>query len=288
MHRIAIAALTTPFLLAPAATAAEPVTPAPVVAAERAFAADGYALGIKASFLKHSSPDAIVIQPEPVNAHKSLAASPDGKPDDPKLEWWPVWAGISKSGDMGFTTGPYAFSGQRRGHYFTVWKKQMNGEWKWLFDGGTSSDASGALGPNGPVGFLPVSDVESMDPGLALAAVMQAEDDLAAAARTDLLKAYLEVYACDGRVQGSPAAPATDCDAATTELETRAATAEMSTLGGEASAAGDLAWTYGAISWIKDANPGKGHYVRVWQRRREGWRIVFDELLITPPGQPVN
>lgn len=287
MHRLAAFALAAPLLL-PTAAAGEPVTPAPVVTAERAFAADGYALGIKASFLKHSSPEAIVIQPLPENAHKSLAATPDGKPDDPKLEWWPLWAGISKSGDMGFTTGPYAFSGQRRGYYFTVWKKQMNGEWKWLFDGGTPSDPSGAPGPGGPVGFLQVSRVEPMDSGVALAAVMKAEDDLAAAARTDLLKAYLEVVACDGRVQGSRAAPATDCEASAVELKTRAATAEMKTLGGEASAAGDLAWTYGAIDWIKDANPGKGHYVRVWQRRPEGWRIVFDELLVTPPGPPVN
>lgn len=283
-----IAAACLPLVLAATtALAAEPVTPAPVVAAERAFAADGQAMGVKRSFLKHSSERAIVIQPEPVNAHEALEASPDDKPDGPKLEWWPVWAGISSSGDLGFTTGPYAFGGQRRGHYFTVWKK-MDAEWKWLFDGGTGSDASAAPGPGGAVGFLKPSEVDPMDPGRALAQVLKAEDLLAAEARTDLLKAYLAVYACDGRVQGSPAAPATDCDAASTEFKTRAATAKMLTLGGEASSAGDLAWTYGAIDWVKDAKPGKGHYVRVWQRRPEGWRIVFDELLVTPPGQQLN
>ena len=284
MRHLALAAA----LIATPALAAEPVTPAPVVAAERAFAADGYALGIKASFLKHSSPDAIVIQPEPVNAHQSLNESPDGRPTDPKLEWWPVWAGIAKSGDLGFTTGPYAFAGERRGHYFTVWKKQMNGEWKWLFDGGTGSSAAGAPGSGGAVGYLQVSDVEPMESGAALAAVFAAEDSLAEASKADMKGAYLKVFVCDGRMQGSPAAPATDCDAAGRELDSRTATAEMHTLGGEASMAGDLAWTYGAISWVKDAKPGKGHYVRVWQRRPEGWRIVFDELLVTPPGQQLN
>ena len=53
-------------LALPAAADVAPITPAPVVAAERAFAADGAALGFKASFLKHSAPDAIVIQPEPL------------------------------------------------------------------------------------------------------------------------------------------------------------------------------------------------------------------------------
>lgn len=275
-------------LVASSALAAEPVTPAPVIAAERAFAADGYVMGFKRSFLKYAAPNGIVIQPRPVNAHKALAGAPDAGPGDPKLVWWPQWAGISKSGDLGFTTGPYELGGKRQGYYFTVWKKQMDGEWKWLFDGGTGSNAVGAAGPGGPVGHLPVSEVEPMEASEALAQVMKAEEDLALAARTDLLKAYLAVYACDGRVQGSPQPPATDCESAEAEFQTRPATAEMKTLGGEASQAGDMAWTYGAIDWFKDGQPGKGHYVRVWQRRPEGWRIVFDELLTTPPQPPAN
>jgi ketosteroid isomerase-like protein len=266
--------------------AAEPVTPAPVVAAERTFAADGYATGIKASFLKHSAADAILIQPAPVNARESLRASPDGKPDDPKLEWWPLWAGMAKSGDLGFTTGPFAYAGKRRGHYFTVWKKQLNGEWKWIFDGGTASSADGAAGPGGAVGFLAMSDVPPIDSGLALAAVFAEEDRLAGAGRTDLKSAYLRVFACDGRMQGSARPPATDCGAAADELAFRPAAAALKTLGGEASMAGDLAWTYGSIDWSQDGQAQKGHYVRVWQRRAEGWRIVFDELLPPPAAPP--
>lgn len=276
-------------LVVSSAAATEPVTPAPVVAAERAFAADGAAMGVKLSFLKYAAPNGIVIQGRPLNAQAALPALPDRKPGDPKLVWWPQWAGISKSGDLGFTTGPYELGGKRQGYYFTVWKKQMDGEWKWLFDGGTGSNAEGAPGPGSPVANLPVFEVDPINSGEALSQVMKAEDDLAAAARTDLLNAYLAVHACDdGRVQGSPRPPATDCDSAEAELKTRAATAEMTTLGGEASQAGDMAWTYGAIDWFKDGQPGKGHYVRVWQRRPEGWRIVFDELLVTPPQPPAN
>lgn len=284
MRRIAtLAAL--PALLATTALA-EPVTPAPVVAAERAFAADGYAMGIKASFLKHSAPDAIVIQPVPVNAHESLAAAPDGKPDDPKLEWWPVFAAIAKSGDLGFTTGPYAVAGKRRGHYFTVWKKQLNGEWKWLFDGGTPSDPSGAPGPGGAVGFLKVADVAPMDSSEALAQVFAVEEALATVAVTDLKAGFLTVYACDGRMQGSALPPATTCEAAEVEMATRPAAARLRTLGGEASQAGDLVWTYGVMDWSGIGGETKGHYVRVWQRRADGWRIVFDELLVPPPPRP--
>ena len=92
--------------------------PSAVVAAERAFAADGLAHGIKRSFLAHSAPDAILFAPAPVNAHQLYADRPD-KPHPP-LVWWPLWAGIARSGDLGFTTGPSTFDGKPNGWYFTV------------------------------------------------------------------------------------------------------------------------------------------------------------------------
>ncbi|MDF2900198.1 MAG: hypothetical protein K0Q62_257, partial [Phenylobacterium sp.] len=51
-------------LLLIASPALAQVDPAPVVAAERAFAADGLALGIKGSFLKHAAAEAIVFGPD--------------------------------------------------------------------------------------------------------------------------------------------------------------------------------------------------------------------------------
>ena len=70
------------------------VTPAPVVAAERAFAADGLAMGVQASFLKHSAPEGIVFAPEPLLAKAVFGQPrPKGKP----LVWWPLWAGIARS-----------------------------------------------------------------------------------------------------------------------------------------------------------------------------------------------
>src|SRR3990167_7633405 len=172
-------------IASPAAAAPAPVTPAPVVAAERAFAADGYALGIKKSFLAHMAPDAIVIQPEPTSAREAFEAAPDGSPTDPKLEWWPTWAGISASGDLGFTTGPYAFAGKRRGHYFTIWKKQPDGRWKWVFDGGVGSDASAAPAAGGAVAYLPIPKVPGLYPEGAFARVREVEAALAADAQMD-------------------------------------------------------------------------------------------------------
>ncbi|MFZ5668139.1 MAG: DUF4440 domain-containing protein [Pseudomonadota bacterium] len=286
--RLAVPLLAAWAIALPAPAAEAPVTPAPVIAAERAFAAEGAALGFKASFLRHAAPDAIVIQPEPVNAREVLSRAPDDRPDDPRLEWWPTWAGIAASGDLGFTTGPYSLGGRRRGHYFTVWKKQPDGSWKWVFDGGTGSDASAAPGPDATPGRLPVSRQPGRYPEGAWAEVRAAEAALAAAAASDSRAAYGAVLACDARIQSSPAAPATGCETHGAELAWRAREIAFAPLGGDISAAGDLAWTYGTARWTVDGRPMKGHYVRVWQRRAEGWRLVFDQLLAPPPAAPAG
>ena len=261
----------------PAITQATTSDPAPVVAAERAFAADGLALGIKGSFLKHSAPDAIVFNPDPVRAHDLYAARPDQK--GPPLVWWPLWAGIARSGDLGFTTGPATYDGKQSGWYFTVWAKQADGGWKWLYDGGAPS-AHGEAPPQGSQpAYLTASTGPKTTATLAMDQVRAAEAALAARAVTDAKAAYLAAISPDARVAGSDAAPATTPPAVTAELSTRAPKIVFSPLGGSASAAGDLAWTYGDATWTDGSEPARGHYVRIWQSRSDGWRLVFDQIL---------
>ncbi len=286
-----ILAITAAAIALPAVAAVAPLTPAPVVAAERTFAADGYARGVKRSFLASMAPDAVLMTPDPVNARETFLASPDDDPTAPKLEWWPTWAGIAASGDLGFTTGPYSVGGKRRGHYFTVWKKQTDGQWKWVFDGGVGSDPSASPGPDGTPGYLMSPKVPGLYPEGAWARVQAAEAALAVDASADSKAAYLKVLACDGRIQSSSMAPATGCSTFGPELDWRAKQITFAPLGGGVSSAGDMAWTYGTAGWAKDGVPVKAHYVRVWQRRPGGWKIVFDELLIPrapPPAAASN
>jgi ketosteroid isomerase-like protein len=262
------------------APAAAP-TPEPVVAAERAFAADGLALGIKRSFLKHSADDAIILQPDPVNAHEAMGQMPDPEPGAklPQLVWWPLWAGVARSGDLGFTTGPFHFNDKPIGHYFTVWKKQPDGSWKWIFDGGVDADPVGQPAAGAPVGFLPLASHGSASPQAAAAEVRAAEAELARRAASDLSGAYLAYLAEDGRMHTDGLKPAIGRSAFPAALDTRGAAMEFAFLGGGASRAGDLVWTYGDARWSAGGQSRRGHYVRVWQKRGATWRLVFDQIV---------
>ncbi|MEZ5920686.1 MAG: hypothetical protein R3C60_04955 [Parvularculaceae bacterium] len=264
---------------APSETAADP---SPIVAAERAFAADGYERGVKASFLAFAAPDAIMFSPGPVNAHEILSAAPDPDPAKPRkhLVWWPLYAGIAQSGDLGFTTGPYAFDDDRQGFYFTVWKKQPGGAWKWVIDAGLKADASNAAAKGTPVKRLRANSVTPTTADDAFAAVTILEKEVAGDASTNFRTALSRFLGDDSRLHSQGPAPSTDASTRESVLAARPERADIIPLGGGASEAGDLAWTYGSAT----TSAGEGYYVRVWQRREEDWRILFDEYL-PPAGQ---
>lgn len=274
-----MAAILLAVAIAPAARAADP---APVIAAERAFAAMGAERGVAPSFLATMSDDAIVFAPDPVNARALYSKRPPGRAPREGgvlLSWWPNWAGIASSGDLGFTTGPVEINGRRNGYYFTVWQKQADGRWRWVYDGGTPSDARKVPGAAAPVLPLSSGAKAALAPAKAMAQVKDAEARLATLAMAGVAAAYDPVLASDTRVQGSSAPPATTAKAVAEELSRRSHEIAFAHLGGGVSAAGDLAWTYGDARWAG----GRGHYVRIWQRREVGWRLVFDQILDVPP-----
>lgn len=57
-----------------------------------------------------------------------------------KLVWEPVASGLAPAGDLGFTVGTWTWTGEGgegHGSYVTVWRKQADGSWKVLYDGGS-------------------------------------------------------------------------------------------------------------------------------------------------------
>jgi ketosteroid isomerase-like protein len=255
-----------------------------VVEAERAFAAAASADGANAAFLRWSAPDALLFQPGPVNAKAALEANPI--PPVP-LKWWPAYAGIAASGDLGFTTGPYvAGSGDRLGHgwYFTVWKRQPDGSWLWVLDHGPRTREAAPEGTGDRVDALPSG--RRGPPHKALDEVRAAEARLAAELAVDARSALPRFLAPDGRVMRVGPQPAVGAAAWTPLLAAGPDRIEAAPLGGSASAGGDLAFTYGTARWRRGESEVEGHYVRIWQRRREGWTLIVDNMIPVPPPPP--
>ena len=289
-------AFATAVLLAADPALAQSADAAPIVAAERAFAADASVLGLTASFNKWAVPDAVMIGGGQVQTVRDVFPPDVPRPaDEALLEWWPNFAGISRSGDLGFTTGGVAINGQRTGHYFTIWKKQPDGAWRWVYDGGSGASAADVPGPDSEPVILPVGPqllqvVTSLDrppppmaPDWAMTRVREQEAALARAAVTDQKAAHLAAMADNGRLYVAPRPPAIGRDAFAEALDAWPATFRFGpTEGGGQSQYGDLVWTYGPAAWSRDGQERTGHYVRLWQRQEEGFRIVLAQLIPAP------
>lgn len=108
--------------------------------------------GIKEAFLFYAADSAIKLRNKdfPVIGKDALKKMYDEEvdPANTSLTWTPVKAEIAASGDLGYTWGNWkmriddsASTDTRSfyGNYLTVWKKQKDGVWKFVIDGGNST-----------------------------------------------------------------------------------------------------------------------------------------------------
>jgi hypothetical protein len=264
-----------------APAAAEPVDE--VIAAERAFAAETRRRGFREGFLAWIAPDGFLFQPGPVPARPGLEAIPADAPPPPgpPLFWWPQFAGAALSGDLGFTSGGATIPVR----YFTVWQRQDDGSWKWIYDGGPRLSAPLPGGEGDPVIRLPRATASAGSAEAALAEVGPLEMEVARLAVTDAANARTAWLAPEALVAGSAGASYPGREHHAAELARQPARQAMRPLGGIASRAGDLAFTWGESRWTADGADRWGHYARIWQKRSEGWRIVAD-VLVPAPGAP--
>ena len=119
-------------ILALLLAAAEPSMTA--IDAERAFVADAQKLGQWTAFRKYAADDAEMYVPQRVNAQEFLK----GLKDPPaSVFWWPGKSFVSCDGSYAVNTGPWVRQyGKAVGYFTTVWKRQPDGSWKWIYDGG--------------------------------------------------------------------------------------------------------------------------------------------------------
>ena len=275
--------ITLALLVMTATTAqAQPTPLDEVIAAERAFAADTRERGMKLGFLASVAPDGFVFQPSPAPARPGLEQLPDAPPAGPPLHWWPQFAGVANSGDLGFTTGGATIPLR----YFTVWQRQSDGSWRWIYDGGPRLQSNLSGSADDEVQRLPAATAAAGSAEAALAEVRPLEAQVAERAAEDSAAARLAFLAEDGLVSGSSTAAFPGRDEQRAELARQPVRQTIRPLGGIASRAGDMVFTWGESRWTRQDQPRWGHYARIWQKRREGWRIVADMLLLAPGAPP--
>ena len=119
---------------------------------DRAFSKASVEQGQGKAFIEYMASEAVIypMVGAPIQGKadfsKIITAASSGAPES-RLEWEPLFADISLSGDLGYTLGSYiatVFQSEgdplvRHGHYVTVWKKQSDGNWKFVFDGGNQA-----------------------------------------------------------------------------------------------------------------------------------------------------
>jgi hypothetical protein len=105
----------------------------PVLRAELAFARLADQQGIRTAFRTWLTEEARVFTPRMTSAKEHY--SPD--PGDPgQLAWYPEAMGISLSGDLAWSFGPWTYAPKKgeatlvQGHFLSIWRQQSMGRWK--------------------------------------------------------------------------------------------------------------------------------------------------------------
>jgi ketosteroid isomerase-like protein len=113
---------------------------------EREFAGESVVKGSQRAFLAYIDDSCVLLRANrsPVIGRQKIEEM-FGTPDTSfTLNWDPLYADVSESGDMGYTYGifkiemdsPEGTLVTKEGTYATIWKKDRNGKWKFVLDTG--------------------------------------------------------------------------------------------------------------------------------------------------------
>lgn len=280
--------------LAVAGAAAQSLSPAlqAVVDAERAFARASVEHGQREAFLTYLADDGITFSPGPGPGKAAIRKRPaPANPTETVLNWAPALGGVSSSGDMGFTTGPYVVEDRsnarptRSGMYFTVWRKQPDGSFRAAIDAGIVTSAVAT--DLSRVTFTPMPGV-----GIGRSTAANRRETIRSLERADVAflsaarkqgagEAARTFVRDDGRLHRNGDGPIVGRGAIDAYLAQERAAFSGERMFAAAALAGDLGYTYGRYEL---EGKEKGYYVRLWTRDpgRE-WRVLIETTLPSPP-----
>lgn len=281
--------------------------------AEREFAQRALAVGWKQAFLEFFSDVAVGYDGDNVGPAKDqIRANPD-PPKDHQLLWEPRYGDVSRSGELGYLTGPSRNvlpsrnNGQpRHGVYASVWKRERDGTFRVVIDLGVNTPRAATF-PDGltraPAANRFTGELSERTPPLGTADSVLNSD-----LRTGAARAYRGRLAPGVRFHRPLTMPLVGEAAVLRFLATQPRYDQIDSRYAESAQAGDLGYTWG--TWNRRLPPARGRagprggaqqgapasgresarggaqqrfetgfYARVWVRDRSGqWKVVLDVL----------
>lgn len=254
-----------------------------MVATEFQFAARALQVGSRDAFLEFIDDEGILFRPTPVNG-KEFLSKQNSRPGF--LIWYPSYAFISKSGDMGCTTGPAEFKRDMDsnstwfGNFCTVWKLQSNGNWKFLIDGGISNNKpvseikkliyDSNKKDNSPAEFYPSS---KLDKQMIFSADEQFNSILI---NGDFANAYVNVINDETRLLREGELPIIGTGDIIKHVSNFKGKCTFQIIDGRISNAGDFGYVYGSLEIIDSEKSGKFNYIRMWSNDSGNWKIIIE------------
>ncbi len=116
-----------------------------ILETEKAFCEMAAEKGVKVAFMEFADSNVAMARGNKlILGQRALADyyATSKSDSNSKLNWTPEFVEVSKSGDLGYTYGYYTFvvtdssgiQSETKGVFHTVWKKQDNGTWKFVWD----------------------------------------------------------------------------------------------------------------------------------------------------------
>jgi ketosteroid isomerase-like protein len=253
-----------------------------LVAAENYFAATVKEEGIRDGFLKVSDNETLVFRPNAVKAETFY----DKKQTDPgELLWEPSYARISRSGDWGFTTGPYIYTANSDGskfygQYFSIWRANKKGVWKLALDIGTphpkpvKDPSLNFTDPKDSKFFRQISPLrlkqrEEM--------ILSSDKLLASALTKSTALGYDTFLGNDARLIFPGIEPIIGKDNIKKYFHDQGINISSEPVLANRSIGSDLAYTYGTAQITWENKTAKYNYVRIWESQ-EGfkWNVIVE------------